>query len=73
MQLPDDVRLFRDLSLLHDTALAAHQRAAIEGSISAETLKVHEKYVQGLLGDQYICPMMTKNRAKPSLFRWMMS
>lgn len=71
MQLPEDVRLFRDLSLLHDTVLSARQRETIKATIPAETFELHEKYVQGLLGDTYKCPIIAKNRAVLRLFPWM--
>ena len=33
MQMPEDARLFRDLSLLHDTVLSLAQRAVIVDSV----------------------------------------
>lgn len=71
MQLPDDARIFRDLSLLHDTALSVPQRAALAASIPEEVLQRHEKYVQGLLGGLYTCSPVAKKRAKTRLFAWM--
>ncbi len=71
MQMPEDARLFRDLSLLHDTVLSLAQRAVIVDSVPPEKMKMHEIYVQGLLGTMYICEVTPKNRAKRWLFQWL--
>lgn len=67
MLLPEDVRAFRNLSLLHDTSLNPQQRARLAAEVSTTQLEQHEQFVQTLLGSGYV-GSKPKNRAAVALF-----
>ena len=69
MVLPEDIRQFRDLSLLHDNTLSPAQREELLLQISSETLVAHEMFVQKLLGNSYSIPTPDQNRAITSLLQ----
>ena len=71
MKLPEDVRLFRDLSLLHDTALRPEQRQHLLNEIEPSAVFLHQTYVRKLLGSLYGMPQAPQNRAKSTLSRWL--
>ena len=71
MNLPDDARQFRDLSLLHDTSLDAVQRNTLLLKMSSSSIKKHQIFVRGLLGQSYSMLPLPKNRAKTVFCRWL--
>lgn len=71
MKLPDDARRFRDLSLLHDTALRPEQREKLLDATEPSIVFMHQMYVRKLLGCFYVMPQAPRNRAKSALSRWL--
>ena len=64
MTLPEDAREFRDISLLHDSALSPTKRQELLSRISIKMISTHEIFVQTLLGSAYHMPTIVVNRAK---------
>lgn len=71
MFLPEDIRIFRNLSLLHDTSLSTEQRLDLMQTVSPELLKTHERFVKTLLGSDYLVAQTPQNKATIPLFKGM--
>lgn len=69
MFLPEDIRIFRNLSLLHDTSLSTEQRIDLMQTVSPELLKTHEQFVKTLLGSDYLVTQAPQNKATMPLFK----